>query len=183
MAMRVNAPTRRAFARKIIYGVLLVFVSGVFFAAFQYYRYLPRGDVSIKTLSGFTVYNMSGEPITDYEWAMYFHNIRQGYETFKNCLELEKEAEKLRGVDIVVIPSRTIPLFEQHVVGFSLFKNVFVRRGRFNFNTVRHEFIHVYLYLKADSFWDNPLVFFRQLGINLLHINPLFKKCDDYKIN
>lgn len=144
--------------------LFLFFVGGCAFFSFQ-----PREDSEFRVPPlGMRIYNMSGSSIGEQEWQDVFRTIHFAARTFAKCaapLDPHASGELFRRF-IVIIPPEDIFILTENVGGFTDLRSVFLRRDSFYDGALRHEWLHLYLFLSGE--W--------MLG-DIFHFDPRFETC------
>lgn len=116
---------------------------------------------------GMTVYNMTGEELKDQEWDLKFYAVTEGYLSLQNCIgtELDRGAyQKLKDISIVILPTKE---YRGGKIAMALFPYIYVYFNHLNAMVVRHEFVHLYLYLSKGKIFGDPL-----------HSDLIFERCE-----
>lgn len=114
------------------------------------------------------VYNMSREEMRQWDWDMRFYAIEGAFNTLRHCIgeEAEDLAELVRQVSIVIMPVEPMIILFKERGGFTDLQHLFLRNDRFYMSTLRHEWIHFYLWARGKRFFGDPF-----------HRDELFEKC------
>lgn len=114
-----------------------------------------------------TIVDKSDKDVDFTTWKTRFTVVKEAYATFRECAELNNENiwVKLRSIPIVILPAELV-LRVNGPLAFTTFDYIFVRSDQFNPKILRHELIHVYLYLSGRS-WHG----------DRWHRSDLFRKC------
>lgn len=157
---------------KRVVSVSLVFLLVFLFGCTEISRYLrmpnERHSSRIHSL-GMQVYNMSGEEFTESDWETRLYLIEGAFVTLKKCLNLHNaEVEEwMRGRGIVILPPQKIEFFGGGQKAYTNLKNIFIRHDRFDMATLRHEWIHIYLWAANKRIFGDPF-----------HRDALFYRCE-----
>ncbi len=117
---------------------------------------------------GMLVYDEAEKVVEETEWAWRFGIIGDAYSTFKACINPEDpEIDRaLRNVPIIILPPEPIIILGQDTHAFTNLRTMFLRSDFFHRPELRHEWIHIYLFVTGKRF----------LG-DLLHRDQRFKSC------
>lgn len=133
----------------------------------EYYLHLPDNSSEWRAHPlGMRVYNMSGEEMSEGEWDLRFYTIDTAYAMLKKCLGTKYFAadEAVRKAPIVILPSRK-PGTTAFAPAYTDLRSLFIVRDVFSANTLRAEWVHIYLW-ERHYFWGDRW-----------HRHPLFKTC------
>ena len=133
--------------------------------------YLERGfgDSGNTTVvpPGIVLIDKSGHDLAVDSLKLWVFIIEQGFKSLKECIgESDFPEQALLKVPIILLPPKKLVVFNEEVNGFTDTSLIFIRSDNFDMNFLRHEWIHIYLWLTGQRF----------LG-DIFHKDPLFKKC------
>lgn len=152
------------FMRKWLCVVLCFFGAGCTY--FSYKAEMEHAPVAHRS-HGVVIYNLTKQVWDEYEKHKYAEIIYEAYTTLVECAGIQDEDVKngLLKTRFIIVPS--LFFIGGEVDGLTDIQDIFIRKDQFFHSKVRHELIHVYLFLTGKA----------TVG-NLLHTHSLFKKCE-----
>lgn len=155
----------RRFARWILLLIsALCIINGCAF-----FQYQPQEDSEYRVHPlRMKIYNMSGSVIPEQEWQDIFRIVHFAKRTLEKCaapLDVDAVEELLRR-SIIIIPPKDIFILMENVGGFIDLRSIFIRRDQFFDSVIRHEWLHLYLFINGDSWLAD-----------WMHMDPRFIEC------
>ena len=141
------------YSRCLVFALLLV-ISGC-----AYGKYFPKpGDQFLTHPFGMDIYNKSGIDFGTKDWERIFPVVGDAYIDLLGCVgKIGWPVEEgIKNTSIIILPPEPIEGKPVTVGAFVYPGFLFVREDFFYISLIRHEWLHVYLFLSGERSGGDP---------------------------